>query len=198
MSGEFVAYGRLPGAWGEYVSIPPGGWCSLIWGNIGGYDGVAGIVKAQNWRPSEPDAWAAGWFDQLGCIELPGGADLDAEIAYAWMVRWELDEVARGVCPRSRDSGGLRVLELSFAQPPARLLACRVIELAAISPEAACAAWLRALIAAGPQNLSKPSYRDDARLRWPDLSGREFGRIWAEATRDVQGWGEPGRPKKKS
>jgi hypothetical protein len=54
------------------------------------------------------------------------------------------------------------------------------------------------LTAAGPQDLRKPSYRDEARLRWPDLSGREFERIWAEATRGAEGWGAPGRPKKKS
>jgi hypothetical protein len=68
----------------------------------------------------------------------------------------------------------------------------------AIGPEAACRTWLQAFIAAGPQNLGKPQYRAEARSRWPALSGRAFDRIWGEATRGARGWGEPGRPKKKT
>jgi hypothetical protein len=156
------------------------------------------LAKTRRWRRSNRDDWKVSYSQEFDRIELPGGSALIAELAFAWMTNLRLDEVALGACSHPFRGNGWRVLGLEYACPAQRLVCCVVVDADALSAEEACAAWLRTLIAAGPQNLSKSKYRNEAGSRWPALSGRAFDRIWGEATRGARGWGEPGRPKKKT
>jgi hypothetical protein len=159
-------------------------------------DGVAGIARAQNWRPSPQDSWKVWYVDHLGSIKLPGGADLPTEVVYAWMTSLRLDEVTVGACSYPFAGSGWRVLGLTFSDPPQRLYGCVFVAAASMSAAEACAAWLRGEVAAGRQVQPKGWYREQARTRWEGLSWRAFDQVWAEATRGAGGWGKAGRPKK--
>lgn len=104
-----------------------------------------------------------------------------------------------GLCPQEefeeKYQTGWRVLGIAFDQTPAATR-CRVIP-AKISPEAACRAWLAALVAAGDPQQTKPAYQQEAQARF-GVSREAFRHLWAEATRGHPAWSAPGRRKNKS
>lgn len=188
LSGEFLAYGQPMGApWASPVRIEPAGWRGLAWGHDGGLER---FVAATNWRPKPAGDWAVAWPEAFGRIELPGGADMTAEIAFEWLQSVRLDVVSRGLCPQSSGSGW-RALGIAFNPTPAPLV-CSVVRAAAISPEAACRAWLLALVEAGNPELTKPGYLQQAQDRF-GVSRDAFRFIWAEMTRQRPAWTRPGR-----
>ncbi|HOT81678.1 MAG TPA: hypothetical protein PLQ12_00035 [Candidatus Defluviicoccus seviourii] len=192
LSGEFVAFGQpIAGPWTSPVQIDPAWWHRLAWGYDGGLER---FVAATNWRPRPAGDWMVG-HTAFGGIELSGGADMMAEIALEWMGSVRLDVVSRGVCPQDRlpreHRSGWRVLGIAYAPDPAPSR-CRVVRAAAISPEAACRAWLLALVEAGDPEETKPEYLEQAQERF-GVSRDAFRRTWGEATRDRPAWSRPGR-----
>ncbi|SUS08661.1 hypothetical protein DF3PA_350011 [Candidatus Defluviicoccus seviourii] len=188
LTGEFLAFGRpMGGPWAPSVQIDPAWWRGLAWGSDGGLER---FVAATKWRPKPAGDWAVAWPEAFGRIELPGGADLMAEVAFGWLQSVRLDVVSRGVCPQEQRNGW-RVLGVEYAADPAPLV-CSVIRAAAVSPEAACRAWLRGLVEAGDPEEAKPRYLRQAQDRF-GVSREAFRFIWAEATRGRTAWTRPGR-----
>ena len=63
----------------------------------------------------------------------------------------------------------------------------------AIHAAAECEEWLLTLMA-GPQSAPKKTYLEQAKEKWPDLTGAEFDRAWAAAAeKSNSGWARPGR-----
>lgn len=84
--GAVVAYGVPPAdTCAASVQIEPSRWQDLVWGEAGDSGGISAFVRASAWRPSAPDALSVAWTEAFGRIELPGGADLSAELAFEWL-----------------------------------------------------------------------------------------------------------------
>lgn len=193
LTGDFLAFGRpMGGPWAPSVQINPTWWHGLAWGHDGGLER---FVAATKWRPKPAGDWAVAWPEAFGRIELPGGADMTAEIAFEWLRSVRLDVVSRGVCPQEHRSGW-RVLGIEYAANPAPIV-CSVVRAAAVSPEAACRAWLLALVEAGDPEMTKPGYLQQAQDRF-GVSREAFRFVWAEATRGHPAWTASGRRKKQS
>lgn len=193
ITGEVVAFGTLPEPWCPYGRIPAASWPTLIWGDLGDFDG---LDWRQSWQPPQPDDWKVGRSGAFGTVELADGWDVPTEVAFTWMTNLRLDEVVRGSCTRPFMGNGWHILGLRFARPLRRLVNCVVADVASVSAEDACRVWLGAEVAAGPQGRRKADYRSDALSRWPGLSRRAFETLWADVTRSATGWGKAGRPKK--
>ncbi|MFZ1414147.1 MAG: hypothetical protein WAS73_06155 [Defluviicoccus sp.] len=196
LGGEIIAYGVPPAdPWAAPVEIEGRLWEGLVWG-AEEEGGLAGrLTKAQGWKPRPADAFSIAFTEAWGGVELPGGADLTAEIAFEWMKSVCLNEVCFGLCPQGawdrKHRTGWRVLGLAYMPRPGRMR-CRVIPAAAIRPEAACRAWLAAAVAAGDPKQTKPCFWADAQVKF-GVSKRAFEGIWAEVTRGHPAWTQPGR-----
>jgi hypothetical protein len=67
----------------------------------------------------------------------------------------------------------------------------------AIHAAAECEEWLLTLMA-GPQSAPKNRYLEQAKEKWPGLTGAEFDRAWAAAAKKSNsGWAHPGRRRRR-
>ena len=67
----------------------------------------------------------------------------------------------------------------------------------AIHTAAECEEWL-VMLMAGPQSAPKKTYLEQAKKKWPGLTGAEFDRAWAAAAKKTgSGWARPGRRRRR-